>query len=122
MPQKLVHVDLEVFIERILHNIEEAKPVLIVNEPVIENPIDLVHPEADELVSLAHVAGGGQENTSHHAREISQVEHIVRLGGRREEVGDSRHVYCHSGLHHDLEGREQNVGGKVSYSCSIYLR
>ena len=78
------------------------RPVTVINESVIEHAVDLVHPEAWQLVSLRHVSLGHQQHAAHHAREVTQVEHVVRLVGCRQEGGHSTLVYGHRGLDHDL--------------------
>ena len=70
-------------------NLKELVPILIINESIIEHPIDLVSPQSHELVPISHVRGGDQQDTTYHTREVSQVEDVVGLGGGGQEVG-----YC----------------------------
>ena len=52
-------------------------PVIVVNEPIVEDTVYLMDPESSEFVSLFHVCLWDQQHAPHHTREVSQVEHIV---------------------------------------------
>ena len=46
-------------------------PVLIIYQSIIEDTIDLVHPQSDELVSLIHMSVRDKKDSSHHTSKVS---------------------------------------------------
>ena len=95
-----------------LDHLEECGAVGFVDEAIVEDAIHFVHPQARDLrgslLTLGNAIGAEQENTlktSTHvenarvrwvtmythlydAREVAQVEQVVRLGRCWKEVGD----------------------------------
>ena len=61
-------------------------------------------PEADELVLvvLLHHLRRDEQHAPDHAGKVTQVEDVVGLGGRRQEVGYGLLVDAKRGLNHDL--------------------
>ena len=76
----------EVCPDRRLDELHEPCPVSVVYQPVIEDSHRLVHPESLQLDRRVYGAGQGQRHALNHSTEVSQVEEIVRLGRRWQEV------------------------------------
>lgn len=78
-------------------------PVVVRSKTVIEYPVDFMYPQPDELVTLSHVSIWHEEYAIDNPREISQVEHVVRLGGGGQKSLNGLLVYFHCSLHQDLK-------------------
>ena len=93
-----------------LDHSEEGLSILIIDQAVVEDPMDLVDPEPDELlgpVSPRGDAGGvDEEDALHHAGEVSQVEDVVGLGRGGQEDGDGLSVHLSCGVDNDLAGKK----------------
>ena len=67
------------------------------------SPVYFVHPQADELIGVVQqIRGRHEQDAADDAGEISQVEHVVGLGGRRQERLDRLVVNGHGGFDHHL--------------------
>eukprot|EP00962_Isochrysis_galbana_P010415 scaffold2872_cov112-Isochrysis_galbana.AAC.16 len=69
-------------------HLAEPCAVIHVGQAVVEDAIQLVAPAHDEVGRLCIVLHAGEEHALHHARDIPQVERVVRLGGRGQQVGN----------------------------------
>ena len=77
-------------------------PVFRINQSVVEDTVHLMHPKADQLLSLCHAGAGHQKHPTNDAGEVTQVEDVVWLGRCGEELGDWILVHIHGGSHHQL--------------------
>ena len=77
-------------------------PVLVVDEPVVEDTIHFMHPEPGKLVSFGQVGAWNQQYPPDHPGEVSQIEDIVGLGGCGQEGTHGSLVDLHGSLHHHL--------------------
>mmetsp|Transcript_3151 Transcript_3151/g.13663 ORF Transcript_3151/g.13663 Transcript_3151/m.13663 type:complete len:966 (+) Transcript_3151:6936-9833(+) len=95
----LVPTHAELFLRGGVDQIAEPLPVLVVHHPVLEDPQVLVHPQAVQLIPvLGDHARVSAEQALEHPGEISQVERVVRLGGRREQISSHRVVDVNGGF------------------------
>ena len=92
------------------HHIVSA-PVGVVRKPVVKDPVDLVYPQTDQLVGLSHAVGGHKQHAAHDARKVAQVEDVVRLARRRQELRHRRLVDAHRRADHHLR-RQVRVSGR----------
>ena len=73
----------------VLEVVEEPRPVLLVDEAIVEDPQRLVEPQPDHLVARrARVLEDGppaQQHALHDAADVAEVEGVVGLGGRGQE-------------------------------------
>ena len=99
---EFVQILLELLLDHVLDRVKEQQPVRLVDQAVVEHAVDLVHPQPDQLVALVHVRGRHEQHAEDHAREVAQVEHVVRLGGGGQEAVDGRLVHVHGRLNEDL--------------------
>ena len=67
---------------------EPSSPVVVIDEPVLVDPGDLVHPEPLHGVEVVHGLGDGEEDAAHHAGELLQAEHVVGVVRGGQQVGD----------------------------------
>lgn len=81
---------------------DNMSPVVIVDEPVSEDAVDLVQPQQHELGQLPQARRGEQERAPHYTREVAQVEHVVALAGRRQELARHGAVHLQRRRHHRL--------------------
>mmetsp|Transcript_24763 Transcript_24763/g.85438 ORF Transcript_24763/g.85438 Transcript_24763/m.85438 type:complete len:233 (-) Transcript_24763:151-849(-) len=65
---------------------DEPVPVRFVRQPIREDAQRLVRPEADENGSVGRLRGLDHQDALHDASEVPQVEHVVRLGRRRQQA------------------------------------
>lgn len=100
--QQIVHVFLELLFCCLFHHVKEHDSITAVNQPVIEHAVHFVDPQSDQLVSLLKVRGGNKKHAKHDTREVTQVEHVVRLAGSGEEFLHHRLVHVHRGLNKNL--------------------
>ena len=77
--EQFINTSLELLLACILDNFKELHSVCIIDQSVIEHPVDLMNPQSYQLVPLLHVGLGHKQHPAHHTGEISQVEHVVRL-------------------------------------------
>ena len=84
-------------------------PVFWINQSVVEDTVHLVHPKADQLLSLCHAGAGHKKHPTNDAGEVTQVEDVVWLGRCGEELGDWVLVHIHGGRHHQLWKGKQTL-------------
>ena len=102
--EELVHLDVEVVHREHLHLLNEPEPVVVVGKTVVEDAEELVRPEEHQVGWLLEVLLAREEHALHDARKVAQVEGVVRLGGRGEQVEHRCLVHVHRGR--DDGGRE----------------
>mmetsp|Transcript_13842 Transcript_13842/g.49662 ORF Transcript_13842/g.49662 Transcript_13842/m.49662 type:complete len:491 (-) Transcript_13842:2-1474(-) len=95
---------------------EDPRPVVVVDEAVVEHAHRLVHPQA---VVLADASEPGleafrflQRETFDHARDVAEVKRVVRLGRRRKQLGDGGRVHLQRRVD-DLLLERANLLGEV---------
>ena len=92
---------------------EESLSILVIDQAVVEDPIDLVDPEPDELLGPVGPRGdaGGvdEEDALYHAGKVSQVEDVVGLGRGGQEDGDGLGVHLSCGMDNDLKEKKREV-------------
>jgi len=85
---------------------KKNEPVFVFGEAVVEHPVDLVNPESNELVGFGHSLRRNQQDAAHDARKVAQVEDVVALARRRQEVADRFFVNLHCRFHHRLRNNK----------------
>ena len=83
-------------------------PVILVNKSVIENSVNFMNPQTQKFVNLWKLGRWHQQNATDHPSKVSQVKHIVRLGGCRQEVSYSIFVHTHSGCNQHLVASKED--------------
>jgi len=98
-------LQLPVHCEMILHDLVchlvESISVLIVDQTVTENSEGLAHVQVDQVFLIWNVLISAHEHALDHFGHIAQVERVVTLGRRRQEIID--------GLLVDLNRRLDNT-------------
>mmetsp|Transcript_31441 Transcript_31441/g.79872 ORF Transcript_31441/g.79872 Transcript_31441/m.79872 type:complete len:584 (-) Transcript_31441:2844-4595(-) len=94
----LVEVKGEVLLEGRSHKLDEPVTVLVVGEAVVKDAHHLVHPQAAGRGAFGHGLGVGHEEPEDDPAKVAEVEQVVRLGGRRQQVGERRVVHFEGAL------------------------
>ena len=111
--EQLVQAHLELLLCGFSHDFKQPLLVFLINESVREDPVHLMDPEADELVSLGQMSLRHQQSAKHHSSKVSQVEHIMRLGWRGQELVHTLLVHIQGCHDYHLEGnRATEEGGR----------
>ncbi len=97
--EDLAEIDLEALLTAGLHHKEEGLLVAIVDQPIVEDPIDLVAPEPDHLVGIPEVGTGHQLDALDDLGKVPEVEHVVALLRGGEEGLEDGLVEGERGLH-----------------------
>jgi hypothetical protein len=77
---------LELDLHQVDHKSTEVIPVLYVDETVLEHSQALVAPQLDEGLLVLATTSVSLGKTLEHLGQVSQVEGVVRLGGRGTEL------------------------------------
>ena len=93
-----------------MHLLDKPKAVLVVDETVVEDAHGLVHPQAHEHALGLHLALLDQTAAEYDAREVAQVEYVVGLCGRGQQIGGGLLVNVERGLD-DVVADGEVVGG-----------
>lgn len=79
-----------------------ASPVVVVAQPVVEDPVDFVEPETHQFLRGAEGTVGHEQDARDDAGEVAEVEDVVALGRRGQEGGRRSLVHLPRRLHHRL--------------------
>ena len=101
--QNFIHVHIELFSRRLFHHIEKEMTVFVVDETIVEHSVHLVHPQSDKLIAFLHARGWNQENSEYDTSKVTQVEHVVGLGGCGQEIVDGSFINLQCRQDYDLE-------------------
>jgi hypothetical protein len=77
------------------HLLEEPRLVVRIDQPIVEDAKHLVSPQQHQLLRLLEVVLRAQAHPLHHTREVAQVEGVVGLRRRRQQVGERALVRAH---------------------------
>mmetsp|Transcript_6913 Transcript_6913/g.16623 ORF Transcript_6913/g.16623 Transcript_6913/m.16623 type:complete len:1317 (-) Transcript_6913:1319-5269(-) len=91
-----------------------GEPLLVgrVREAVVEDALDLVDAELAEVVRTLYLPLVNHEHTLKHLADVTQVERVVKLGGRRQELGRDAVVHL-DGASHKALGHLLDLGVKL---------
>mmetsp|Transcript_13697 Transcript_13697/g.27719 ORF Transcript_13697/g.27719 Transcript_13697/m.27719 type:complete len:749 (-) Transcript_13697:6644-8890(-) len=92
----LVHLSLH----DVAHRVVQPLAILVVDQAIAEDAATLVDPQAHELVQLVGLDAAGLEHALEHLGQITQVEGVVRLLRRGQQVLGDRVVQLDGRVHH----------------------
>ena len=93
----------KVFLHDLRHHVLVVVLVLHRDEPVVEHAHGLVHPQARHDVPGLTLIRGDEQHALQHLGQVAQVERVVRLGGRRQELLGHAAVHLHRRVNHGLD-------------------
>lgn len=83
-------------LDNVVRHLVELISVGVVDETITEDAEGLTQVQVEQVVVVLDVLEITHKHSLDNLGHISEIESVMALGGRGQEVGDGRHVDLHS--------------------------